>query len=112
VLLDPYSRKIIGWAVSENIDRALVVAVLQMAIKILDKNGFHVSCSARRNPYHNACSESFMKTLKEEEVYMGNYEVFLDVVENIPQYINEVYNKKTVALQSFILKINFCWIKL
>jgi putative transposase len=35
-----------------------------------------------------------MKTLKDNEVYMGNYETYLDVVENIPKFIDEVYNKK------------------
>jgi putative transposase len=119
VLLDLYSRKVIGWAISKKIDGPLTLAALKMAIKnrnpprgvihhsdrgvqylsddyieLLDKNGFHASCSAKGNPYHNAWSESFMKTLKEEEVYMGNYETYLDVVENIPQFIDDVYNKK------------------
>ena len=119
VLLDLYSRKVIGWAISKKIDGPLTLAALKMAIKnrnpprgvihhsdrgvqylsddyiqLLTENGFHASCSAKGNPYHNAWSESFMKTLKEEEVYMGNYETYLDVVENIPQFIDDVYNKK------------------
>nr|MBP9791465.1 hypothetical protein [Bacteroidia bacterium] len=38
--------------------------------------------------------ESLMKTLKYDEIYMGNYETYLDVVENLPYFIEEVYNKK------------------
>ena len=46
------------------------------------------------NPYDNAFAESFMKTLKNEEVYLWEYENFLDVVERIPFFIEEVYNRK------------------
>ncbi|MHB8624434.1 MAG: integrase core domain-containing protein, partial [Sulfuricaulis sp.] len=40
--------------------------------------------------------ESFMKTLKQEEVYLANYETYLDVLENLPTFIEEVYNEKRV----------------
>jgi putative transposase len=46
------------------------------------------------NPYDNAFAESFMKTLKKEEVYLWDYESFIDVAERIPYFIEEVYNKK------------------
>lgn len=119
VILDLYSRRAIGWAVSKKIDGALAVDALKMAIQrrrpprgaihhsdrgvqylcddyvgILKANGFHISCSAKGNPYDNAWTESFMKTLKYEEIYMGGYETYLDVVENLPLFIEEVYNKK------------------
>ena len=48
------------------------------------------------NPYHNAFVASFMKTLKQEEVYLANYETYLDVLENLPTFIEEVYNEKRV----------------
>lgn len=121
VILDLFSRKVIGWAISKKIDRLLTLDALKMAVKrrrplrgvihhsdrgvqylckdyidYLLKNGFHISCSAKANPYDNAWVESFMKTLKYEEIYMGNYDTYLDVVEKLPHFIEEVYNKKRV----------------
>ena len=119
MILDLYSRKVIGWAISKRIDGKLAISALEMAIKrrqppkgvihhsdrgvqylcdnyveILDENGFHKSCSRKGNPYDNAWTESFMKTLKYDEIYMREYETYLDVVENLPKFIEEVYNKK------------------
>ena len=50
--------------------------------------------SAKGNPYDNAFAESFFKTLKQEEVYLWEYETFSDVIERIPYFIEDVYNKK------------------
>jgi putative transposase len=119
IVLDLYSRKAIGWAISKKIDGQLAIDALEMAIKrrnpprgvihhsdrgvqylcdayvaILDAHGFHKSCSRKGNPYDNAWTESFMKTLKYDEIYMREYDTFLDVVENLPNFIEEVYNKK------------------
>jgi transposase InsO family protein len=119
VLLDLYSRKVIGWSVSKRIDGQLTLDALQMAIKrrrppagvihhtdrgvqyLCDKyvtelkeNNFHLSCSRKGNPYDNAWSESFMKTLKYEEVFMREYNTILDVIDKLPHFIEEVYNKK------------------
>jgi putative transposase len=123
VILDVFSRRVIGWALSKHIDHHLTVAALRMAIEqrkplpgtihhsdrgvqyacpeyvTVLKNPelpFKISMSAVGNPYHNAYAESFMKTLKNEEVYLENYEDFTDVVERIPQFIEEVYNRKRV----------------
>lgn len=118
VILDLFSRKVIGWSISKKIDGALAINALEMAIKrrhpkrgvihhsdrgvqylcdayvkILDEHGFHKSCSAKANPYDNAWTESFMKTLKWDEIHMREYETYLDVVENLPRFIEEVYNK-------------------
>jgi transposase InsO family protein len=50
--------------------------------------------SAKGNPYDNAFMESFYKTLKYEEVHLANYETYDDVVERLPFFIEEVYNRK------------------
>jgi len=63
-------------------------------VALLNTHNFLISCSAKGNPYDNAFAESFMKTLKENEVYMWNYETFLDVYERVPFFIEEIYNKK------------------
>ncbi len=119
VILDLYSRKVIGFAISKRIDGALTMSALQMAIrrrnpprgvihhsdrgvqylcdeytKLLRNHGFHISCSAKGNPYDNAWTESFMKTLKENEVYLWHYETILDVIDRLPNFVEEVYNKK------------------
>ena len=62
--------------------------------EVLYDNGFHKSCSAKGNPYDNAWTESFMKTLKYDEIYLRKYKTYLDVIENVPHFIEEVYNKK------------------
>ena len=119
VIIELYSRKIIGWQISKKIDRFLTLDALRMAIErrspprgvihhsdrgvqylcddytaLLNENGFHISCSRKGNPYDNAWTESFMKTLKYDEIYMFAYNTYLDVIERLPYFIEEVYNKK------------------
>jgi len=121
VIIDVFSRRVVGWALSKRIDHELTLAALFMAITLrnppaglihhtdrgvqyacteyiaeLIKNKILPSMSAVGNPYDNAYAESFMKTLKNEEVYLEDYEDFIDVVERVPQFIEEVYNRKRV----------------
>ena len=121
VILDLYSRKAIGWQISKNIDGQLTLDALEMAIQRRDpkvgvihhsdrgvqylcekyvsrlkEKDFHISCSRKGNPYDNAWTESFMKTLKDNEVYLWHYETYLDVIDRVPYFIEEVYNKKRV----------------
>jgi transposase InsO family protein len=121
VILDLFSRRVIGWAISRHIDAELALSALRQAIAmrepppgcihhsdrgvqylcndyvaLLNAHGLLISNSAKGNPYHNAFVESFMKTLKQEEVYLANYETYLDVLENLPTFIEEVYNEKRV----------------
>jgi transposase InsO family protein len=63
-------------------------------INILKAHHIKISMSAKGNPYDNAFVESFFKTLKQEEVYLWEYETFSDVIERIPYFIEDVYNKK------------------
>ncbi len=121
VILDLFSRRIVGWSISKQIDGDLTVSALRMAINqrkpkpgtihhsdrgvqylctqyvdTLKQNHFHVSNSAKGNPYDNAFAESLMKTLKQEEVYLGNYATYLDVIENLPAFIEQVYNQTRI----------------
>jgi putative transposase len=118
-LLDRYSRKLIGWAISQRIDAELCVAALRVALEqrqpppgcvhhsdrgvqyacaeyitLLEQAQMQISMSRTANPYDNAHMESFFKTLKYEEVHLANYETYDDVVQRIPHFIEEVYNSK------------------
>jgi transposase InsO family protein len=121
VILDVYSRKVVGWALSKLINHQLTLQALRMAIKSrkppdgiihhsdrgvqyactnyvheLIANSFKISMSRPGNPYDNAHAETFMKTLKQEEIYLKEYETFTDVIDNIPEFIESVYNKKRI----------------
>lgn len=121
VILDVYSRRVIGWALSQKIDAKLTLGALEMAIEerapkpgcihhsdrgvqylcveyveLLKNYGFHISHSARGNPYDNAFAESFMKTLKVNEVHLWEYNTYLDVLERVPAFIEQVYNRMRV----------------
>ncbi|HPM11714.1 IS3 family transposase [Mesotoga prima] len=119
VILDLFARRAIGYAISRNIDTALCLAALNMAIihrkppkgvihhsdrgvqyashdyiKALLQYGFLISMSRKGNPYDNATAESFFKTLKVEEIYLWEYRTLDDVQIRLPFFIQEVYNRK------------------
>jgi transposase InsO family protein len=117
-LLDLYSRRVVGWGISKRIDTELCLAALTMAletrrggscvhhsdrgvqyasaryVELLHQHGLQISMSAKGNPYDNAFMESFYKTLKYEEVHLWNYETYEDVIERLPFFLEEVYNRK------------------
>lgn len=119
-ILDIFSRKCIGWALSRYVNTQLTLTALNMALKSRKKigldnlihhsdggvqyasneyvntllnNGIKISMTIG-NAYENAHAESFNKTLKIEEVYINEYETFEDAYKNIKHFIDLVYNKK------------------
>ncbi len=119
VILDAWSRRIVGYAISRSIDVRLTLAALNAAIEdrrpspgcihhsdrgsqyaaqayrqALESHGLVGSMGRRGNPYDNAKAESFMKTLKAEAVYPMAYETFAEVAEDLPRFIEQVYNSR------------------
>jgi putative transposase len=119
VILDLFSRKAIGYAISRHIDTTLSLQALNLAIQnrnpppgvihhsdqgvqyaaddyvdTLLFHGFQISMSRKGNPYDNAVAESFIKTLKTEEVYLWEYRTLEDVEKRLPYFIEQVYNRK------------------
>lgn len=119
VVLDAFSRKAIGWALQRHLDVTLSLNALKMAIAtrtvapglihhsdrgvqyaateytdVLKGNKIAISMSRPGNPYDNAKAESFMKTLKHEEVLINEYETIGEARKSIANFIDEVYNRK------------------
>jgi transposase InsO family protein len=119
VILDAYSRRVIGWALSRHIDTELTLAALRMAfdarqiapglvhhsdrgvqyaatdyVAELHAHQITISMSRKGNPYDNAQCERFMRTLKYEEVYLSEYETLLEAEASIGRFLEEVYNRK------------------
>ncbi|MBA7677056.1 putative transposase InsK for insertion sequence element IS150 [subsurface metagenome] len=63
-------------------------------VKELISHGFQISMSRKGNPYDNAHAESFIKTLKSEEVHLWEYRTMEDVQKRVPYFIEDVYNQK------------------
>ena len=119
VVLDAYSRRVVGWALGRSLQAELALAALDLALAErhpqpglvhhsdrgvqyacrdyrdrLAGHGIRGSMSRKGNPYDNAYAESFMKTLKYEEVYRTEYRDFADALTNIGEFINRVYNRR------------------
>lgn len=118
-LLDGYSRRCVGWALSRTIDSGLTLTALELAlttrqpgsglihhsdqgvqyasaayVERLTQVGVQISMAASGNPYENAKAESFFKTLKVEEVYLNDYQTFQEAEANLTRFIEDVYNRK------------------
>ena len=119
VVLDAFSRRVIGWALGRTLEAELAVAALRMALierqpspglvhhsdrgvqyasedytGMLKQHTATISMSRKGNPYDNAACESFMKTLKYEEVYRNEYRDFHDAHSSIGEFLERVYNQK------------------
>ena len=119
VILDAFSRRVVGWALSRSLDASLTVAALRSAlrdrhppagcihhsdrgvqyacedyVKLLSAAGLCISMSRRANPFDNAQAESFFKTLKHEEVYLTQYRNFEEAAASIETFIEHVYNRE------------------
>jgi putative transposase len=119
VILDAFSRRVIGWALDRTLEAKLTIAALQMAVSrrrvkaglvhhsdrgiqyaaddytsLLTRHGIRISMSRKGNPYDNARTESFMKTLKYEEVYRQEYRDLPDALRSLGRFMEKVYNKK------------------
>jgi putative transposase len=119
VVLDAFSRKVIGWALDRHLEDDLAIAALQMAFRrrnpvpglthhsdrgvqyashdytgLLKEHAVRISMSRSGNPYDNATCESFMKTLKYEEVYRQEYRDLADARSSIERFLEKVYNGK------------------
>jgi transposase InsO family protein len=119
VILDAFSRKVIGWALDRTLEATLTIEALQMALwrrrpapglvhhsdrgvqyaatdytDLLKANGIAISMSRRGNPYDNAQCESFMKTLKYEEVLRSEYRDLAEARASIGVFLEKIYNQK------------------
>jgi len=119
VVLDAFSRRVIGWSLDRTLEDDLAMAALRMAIErrspepglvhhsdrgiqyashdytaLLKKHHIEISMSRKGNPYDNAACESFMKTLKYEEVYRQEYRDLAEARHSIEKFLEKVYNQK------------------
>jgi putative transposase len=116
VILDAFSRKVVGWALDKSLAASLPKAALEMAIvvrqpgpvhhsdrgvqyasaeyvAVLQQHGIVPSMSRPANPYDNASCESFMKTLKQEEIYLNEYRDLEHLRLNVGDFIEQYYNR-------------------
>jgi transposase InsO family protein len=119
VILDAFSRRVVGWALGRTMEGQLAVAALRMALldrrpapglvhhsdrgvqyaardytEVLRQHQVTISMSRKGNPYDNAACESFMKTPKQEEVYRNEYRDFQEARASISEFLERVYNQK------------------
>jgi len=126
VILDAFSRRVVGWELDRSLTTSLVLSALRQAVtgraltgdivhhsdrgvqycsgeyvNVLKEHRFTISMSRRGNPWDNARCESFMKTLKAEEVYLKQYRDIDDARSNLTEFLDQVYNRQRLhsALQ-------------
>lgn len=118
-ILDAFSRRVIGWVLESYLDAELTIAALRMALAgrivttalvhhsdrgvqyacadytaLLKAHAIQISMSRSGNPYDNAQAERFMRTFKEEEVYLSDYDDVTEARASIKYFLEDVYNHK------------------
>lgn len=119
VVIDAFSRRVIGWSLDRSVEDDLTLTALRMALEVrrpspglvhhsdrgsqyasgdytelLKANGCQISMSHKASPWENAGCESWMKTLKSEEVYRQEYRNLAEARSSIERFIEKVYNQK------------------
>ena len=119
VVLDAFSRRVVGWRLGKTLEAELALGALRQAlelrqpapglvhhsdqgvqyasrayVELLENRGAVISMSRRGNPYDNAKAESFIKTLKSEEVELRRYRDLDDARASIGEFLEEVYNRR------------------
>jgi putative transposase len=119
VVLDAFSRRVVGWALGRTLEAELALAALRMALTqrkpaaglihhsdrcvqyasrsyadVLKTHGVQISMSRKGNPYDNGACESFMKTLKYEEVYRNDYRDMTEACACIGEFLECIYNER------------------
>jgi putative transposase len=119
VVIDAFSRRVIGWALDQTVEDELTLTALRMALEarrpspglvhhsdrgsqyasgdytdLLKAHGCQISMSHKASPWENGGCESWMKTLKSEEVYRQEYRSLAEARSCIERFIEEVYNQK------------------
>jgi len=119
VILDAFSRRAIGWALERTLEAELTLQALGLALarrrpapglvhhsdrgvqyasrdytQLLQDHGIQISMSRKGNPWDNAACESFLKTLKYEEVYRTEYRDLAEARASIRVFLEKVYNQK------------------
>jgi putative transposase len=119
VMLDALSRRLVGWALEQTLEAALTLQALRMALaqrgpsaglvhhsdrgvqypsrdytQLLQEHGIRISMSRPGNPWDDAACESFIKTLKYEEVYRTEYRDLAEARASIGVFLEKVYNQK------------------
>lgn len=119
VVIDAFSRRVIGWALERHMEDDLTLAALRMALQarrpspgwvhhsdrgsqyasgdytgLLKQHGGRISMSRKASPWENGACESWMKTLKSEEVYRQEYRDLAEARASIMRFIEQVYNHK------------------
>lgn len=119
VIVDAFSRSCVGWALQGSLEAALVLEALRMALRrrhpapglvhhsdrgvqyasrdytqVLEQRGIRISMSRGGNVYDNSLAESFIKTLKYEEVYRTEYHNLEEAKASMHQFLEKIYNQK------------------
>lgn len=119
VVIDRFSRRVVGWALDRTLAARLTVVALEQAIAqrrpgpglvhhsdrgfqyasqeyvdVLKGNQMEPSMSRAANPYDNAACESFMKTLKQEEIYCNDYRDLEGLTTHVEDFLERYYNRR------------------